>query len=210
MKKSIMLFVLLCAFFTMYAQEPQHQHKGLYLSLGIGPVFGNVEDVVKDNIEGNYTLNMSGVGLNMDLKIGGAVKENLILHATITSSALPGPTISISGNDDIKTSDNMSVGEAMIGAGATYYFMPSNFLISGSAGIGNFSIINEDDNVNISTERGLSIQLKAGKEWWISKKWGMGIALTYGKTNLTNNPGGGISEKLDSNRFAVLLNVSFN
>ncbi|MDP2234952.1 MAG: hypothetical protein Q8J88_00840 [Bacteroidales bacterium] len=194
----------------MNAQETQRQHKGLYLSLGLGPVFGNIEDFVKDNTAGDYTLSMSGVGINFDFKIGGAVQENLILHATVTSSALPGPTITIEGNSSIKASDNMSVGEAMIGAGATYYFMPSNIFISGSAGIGNFSIINEDEKINISTDRGLSFQLKAGKEWWISKKWGMGIALTYGKTNLTNNPEAGLSEKLDSNRFAILLNASFN
>ena len=54
------------------------------------------------------------------------------------------------------------------------------------------------------------MQLKAGKEWWISKRWGLGIAFTYGKTFVHNGPRDGEEEKLNSNRFGILLNATFN
>jgi hypothetical protein len=99
----------------------------------------------------------------------------------------------------------------MIGGGVTYYLMPVNIFFSGSMGLGNFSIIDSNDNSNnVSTQRGFSMQIKIGKEWWISKKWGIGLSLTYGKTKLTNEPGGGVVEKMNSNRFGVLFNASLN
>ena len=90
-------------------------------------------------------------------------------------------------------------------------FRSSNIFLSGTGGLGNFSIIDSDDSKNnVSTQHGFSMQLKIGKEWWISKNWGFGVGLTYGKTNLTNRPSEGIVEKMDSNRFGILFNTTFN
>jgi len=206
MRKVFILSFVLFGFSNINAQDGFHQHDGLYLSMSAGPLFGGVNDDL-----GSYSMKMSGTGAEFDFKIGGAIKENLILHATITSSTLPGPTIKMSDNTSIKASDNMTVGEVMLGGGLTYYLMPSNVFLSSSIGIGNFSIIDNNDNTNnVSTQRGFSMQLKVGKEWWISKNWGFGVGLTYGKTNLTNEPGGGITEKMDSNRFGILFNTTFN
>ena len=63
---------------------------------------------------------------------------------------------------------------------------------------------------DIITEGGFSMQLKLGKEWWVSKNWGLGIGLTYGKTNVTNEPTNGEMEELSSNRFGILFNTTFN
>jgi hypothetical protein len=195
---------------VLQVQEVLHQHKGFYLSMGLGPVFGKVTDDVNENGY-KYTMDMSGTGFLFDFKIGGAIKENLILHATIISNTMSGPNITISNGTSTKASDNVNVGEAMFGAGLTYYLVPGNVLLSGSLGIGNFSIMdNTNSENNVSTQRGFSMQLKVGKEWWISKKWGLGVGLTYGKTSLTNEPGGGLTEKMNSNRFGILFNASLN
>jgi len=212
MKKLLVFGLLVTTLTSLNAQEAQkviHQHRGFYMSLAAGPVFGKVHDDVTEST-GSYTLDMSGTGAVFDFKIGGAVKENLILHATIISNTMAGPTITSSNNSSTKANDNLNVGEAMFGAGVTYYLMPLNMLFSGTLGIGNFSIMDNTNNTNISTQRGFSMQLKVGKEWWVSKKWGLGIGLTYGKTSLTNEPGGGVSEKLNSNRFGILFNASLN
>ncbi len=104
----------------------------------------------------------------------------------------------------------MSLGEAMIGGGITYYIMPSNIFLSGSLGIGGFTLIEDDNNTNVSTDNGFSMQLKVGKEWWVSKKWGLGVALTYGKTKLTNKPGGSVEERMNSNNLGILFNATLN
>lgn len=155
MKKLIILSSLLIIIGNLYAQDAIHQHKGFYLSLGAGPVFGNVKDDL-----GSYTMDMSGTGAIFDFKIGGAVKENLILHAAMISNTMKGPNIKVSNNPSMKANDNLNVGEAMFGAGLTYYVMPANVFFSGTVGIGNFSIIDtENSDNNVSTQRGFSMQL---------------------------------------------------
>ena len=206
MKKLFFLILLFISISNPRAQDVIRGHQGFYLSMGLGPVFGKITDDL-----GTYIMDMSGTGAVFDFKIGGAIKENLILHATLISNTLSGPTITTSDNSNIKANDNLTVGEAMFGAGVTYYVMPQNILLSGTLGIGNFSIMDNTNSANdVSTQTGFSMQLKVGKEWKISKKWGLGAAFTYGKTHLTNKPGGGVVEKMDSNRFGILFNASLN
>jgi hypothetical protein len=213
MKKTLFLFLFFAAFSLLKAQTQEqvqsiplgyHQHDGFYLSMSIGPVFGKITDDIKDN----YKMDFTGTGAQFDFKIGGRIGENLILHASMISSSISGPTISISDRS-VKVPDDYSIGETMMGVGVTYYFMPSNFFLSGSLGLGNFSLVSTEDDINVSTKKGFSMQLKVGKEWWISKNWGFGIGLTYGKTNLTNKSDG-VEEKMDSNRFGILFNTTFN
>ena len=206
MKKLFFLVLFLISISNLNAQDVIRGHHGFYLSMGVGPVFGKISDDL-----GTYIMDMSGTGAVFDFKIGGAIKENLILHATLISNSLVGPTITTSDNSSIKANDNLNVGEAMLGAGITYYVMPQNVLLSGTLGLGNFSITDNTNSANnVSTKTGFSMQLKVGKEWKVSKKWGLGAAITYGKTHLTNEPGGGVVEKMDSNRFGILFNASLN
>ena len=66
-------------------------------------------------------------------------------------------------------------------------------------------------NRSISNIRSFLVRMSENsKEWWIGKKWGLGVGLTYSKTKLTNEPGNEIVEKLNSNRFGILLNATFN
>jgi len=223
MKKLLIAFIVLFGVNQLKAQEMiqqqqqigYHQHDGFYLSMSVGPVFGKVmDDVSSFNGASPYTLDMSGTGSVFDFKIGGAIRENLILHATLISNAFSGPTIITTRNSSstkVKAPNSFSIGEAMYGVGMTYYIMPSNILLSGSIGVGGYTLMDsKDDSHDISTDGGFSMQLKLGKEWWVSKNWGLGIGLTYGRTNVSNEPSTGEKEELNSNRFGILFNTTFN
>ena len=173
--------------------------------MSLGPNFASVTSEVK----GFYNTKFTGTGNQFDFKIGGAIKENLILHATITSNSLMGPNVTSNGLSQ-KASDKVTLGEVMVGAGITYYIMPSNIFLSGSLGLGNFSIDNEVENISGSTNKGFSMQLGIGKEWWVSKRWGLGVALTYGKTKLTNSMSSNQDELMDSNNLGILFSASLN
>lgn len=205
--------LLLVSILACYAQEnvqvqeiKYHQHKGFFLSMGIGPNFPGITD----KVAGVYDLKFTGTGALFDLKIGGAIKENLILHATILSSTISGPKTTFADGSSENSSNGLTLGETSIGAGITYYLMPSNIFLSGSLGIGNFSVLDDDNDIDVSTDRGFSMQLKAGKEWWVSRRWALGVALTYSKTSLTNKPGGGVEERMNSNNFGILFNATLN
>ena len=225
MKKLLIAGIILLGFNQLKAQDVitqqqitqqldgYHRHDGFYLSMSIGPVFGNV--MVNTKSYGTLnTINMSGTGGVFDFKIGGAIRENLILHADLISNGIAGPTIETTRNlstTSVKAPDTFGVGEAMYGVGMTYYVMPSNILISGTLGLGKFTLTDtKDTKNNMTTQGGLSLQLKLGKEWWVSKNWGLGVGLTYGTTKVTNESTGNPTEELNSNRFGILFNTTFN
>lgn len=213
MKKTLILCILLCSLTRLNAQNGYHEHDGFYLSMSLGPVFGPIHDDVT-GAGAPFAAEYNGTGGQFDLKLGGALNKNLILHGTFINDYLTGPvqTITQMGNVlETKHSDNFSIGETMLGAGVTYYALPSNVFFSSSLGLGFFSIEStEDEEVSYSTRNGLAMQLKFGKEWWISKNWGFGVGFTYQKTNVTDTPNNSIEERLNSNRFGILFNTTFN
>ena len=214
--KNVFLLLSLCLFTgnfcSVYGQSGDgkyRQHTGFYLSMSVGPTFGLITDDMSGTI--NNKLEFSGTGFQFDIKIGGAVQENLILHACMASTMISGPKIN-SANQVGRLKDNMGISENMlVGAGLTYYIMPSNFFLSGTAGMGNYTFTDSKDSENsIKTDNGFSMQLKVGKEWWVGKRWGLGVSLTYGTTIVNNGPYDGVEEKLTSNRFGILFNATFN
>ena len=219
MKKLLFFCILFISATCLKAQElsttPRgyHTHDGFYLSMNAGPVFGKITDQLKSGYPPG-TIGFTGNGGVFDFKIGWAVRENLILHAALISNGMVGPNVETTdayGNtNNVKAPDTFGIGEAMYGLGITHYFMPSNLFVSGTLGVGNYSMMDEKDKANNgSTDTGFSLQLKLGKEWWISKNWGIGVSMSYGKTSVTNETITN-SEELNSNRFCILLNTTFN
>ncbi len=122
---------------------------------------------------------------------------------------MAGPKISSNGVSQ-KTSNNFMIGEDFIGGGVTYYLMPANVFLSGSVGPGSFRRMDTDDDSSVSSDKGFGFQLKAGKEWWISRRWGLGVALSYSKLNVRNKPNNGVVELINSDNFGINFNATFN
>ena len=213
--KNVYLLLCFCLFTgkfcSVYGQSGDgkyRQHTGFYLSMSVGPTFGAITNDIKNGDTETY----SGTGAQFDIKIGGAVKENLILHASMATTSISGPTVKTSYYGSGRLKEDMTFNENLIvGVGLTYYMMPTNIFLSGTVGMGNYTFTDskESDN-NMKTDNGFSMQLKAGKEWWVGKRWGLGIAISYGKTIVNNGPYDGIEQKFNSNRFGVLFNATFN
>src|SRR5690242_21822057 len=97
--------LLLCVCFN--AQTQERTRRGFYLSSSMGPVFGVING--SDN-QGHY-LKIEGTGFEFDAQIGGAVKENLLIHGTLGVKAIFNPTI-----NSTKVSD-ISISESILGVG---------------------------------------------------------------------------------------------
>jgi hypothetical protein len=181
------------------------RHQGFYLSLAGGVYSSNVD------IEDDYSYTkVKGIGSAMDIKIGAAIKEDLIVHLTLLNHALYEPKIYNSNNSMVGVdANNKELSEIMIGGGVTYY-TPRNFLLSSSIGYGGYTLLDEANNIDISSESGFCFQLKAGKEWWVSRKLALGLAAYYHKTIVHNNPNEYVDERLNSNNFGVVLSLTFN
>ncbi len=177
MKKLLVLVAMAMSF--GFAQSEPHTHDGFFLSIAMGFGYQNIDFVTNDYDDN--TTNLSGTATDIDVKIGGRIANNLLLHMTLAGTT---PTDSYSDDgDEYKT--NMS----LLGIGATYYFM-YNFLATATLGISQFRFGDDiptfDATVKINNDRfsqsGFGFQLGLGKEWWVSDNWGIGAtaALLYG------------------------------
>ena len=209
MKKIIFLLMMLSV--TVYAQESEppgfHTHDGFYLSMNIGPGFGKI------NWEAtNFSFKKAefgGTGGQFEFRIGGVVAENFILSFDLLGRSILNPDMTQDGRATA-TINNLSVSDVIIGGGLTYYFMPANIFVSGSAGLGSFSIKFENSGSTGSTKQGLGFQFKAGKEWWISTEWALGISAGIAYVSADDKPVSNYTGKFSTTRFFVLFNTTFN
>jgi len=189
--KKVVSICAIAAASTFAASQPQ-THDGFYLSLAMGMGFQCI-DFTLDNHD-DETSSQSALATDIDIKAGFSLTKNLALHVTLAGNT---PTSSITTVDDLGDDDEFSGYKAnlsILGVGATYY-LPNNFLISASFGVGQFRVYDDilffQANVQTSTDdysrSGFAFQLVGGKEWWVSENWGIGAtaAILYGReTNL--------------------------
>ena len=210
MKRTPIIFLaILLSGVNLAAQadhEPGYQaHDGFFLSMSIGPGMVNIND---DITGGTYSnLKMSGIGAVIDIKLGAAVSENLILHGDIISISSGKLNVEADGSDIGTIEGDNSLGNIMLGGGITYYFMPSNVFVSGSGGIARFTITTNDQTS--STQAGLGLHVKAGKEWWISSRWGLGVSAIVNYAHV-NNEADNMTEVLNGTFFGLSFNATFN
>ena len=199
----ILLLFLVLLFSTSTIQAQDRTHNGFYLSMQTGPAFGYING--NSNQSSSYTV--SGTGFAFDIQIGGAIKENLILHGTIVFKSIFGPEFD-DGVNKVTISKDYSFDELMMGIGTTRY-LRNNFFITANIGLGQFSLADDTNNTTIDTDYGFSYQLKIGKEWWISNRWGLGAAFEYGGTR-TKDTMGDYQETWQSHRFGIKFTATLN
>ena len=202
MKKRItsyqVLLILILAT-NLSASAQGRTHNGFYLSMQAGPAWGYMNG--NDNMQNS--IKVTGTAMAIDFQIGGAIQENLILHGNIGIKSIYGPEI-----NDVTVSKDYSFDEFIMGVGSTYY-LKHNFFLTGNLGLGNFSFADESTNTSYDTENGFSYQLKAGKEWWIASRWGLGVAFEYGGTR-TKDSANGYEETLQSHRYSLRFTATLN
>lgn len=116
-------------------------------------------------------------GLDVNIAVGYTVMPNLAVHATLWGWGLNDPAVHLTGAFGGTSLANHGLFEmTAFGAGATYYVMPLNAYISSSLGLGAFT---GTDQLDGQSERGLAVDVTAGKEWWVKEDWGAGAALSY-------------------------------
>jgi hypothetical protein len=162
-------------------QAGRHRHDGFFLRMALGVAGGyGTADARYGEVADTFTWR--GVGPVFDLAIGGAVVEDLLLQVELASVILP--TASFERESGTADGDGDLRGFSfVVGLGVTYYFMPLNLYVSGSFGIGRHGIDakreydGDDEYATIVTsEMGFGMALAAGKEWFVSDNWGLGVS----------------------------------
>ena len=141
------------------AQAESHQHDGIFLRFLVGPAGLTGTGKVVPERPDSYAYQGGGPGIV--LAIGSALTRSIVFYGEATNVFAVGSTTETRGNGETGVHDRFE----SLGAGLSYY-LPSNlylgtslFLGAGSAGGG-----------------GLGASATIGKEWWVSDRWGLGLA----------------------------------
>lgn len=118
-----------------------------------------------------------GVGL-ASFAVGGAVVDNVALGVESFAVSFVEPTVTINGTK-YETKNNVTLSTSGLGVMGSYYFMPVNVYFSGTLGLGRTTLEIPSSNQKISSDYGVAGNLKLGKEWMVSRHWGLGVAGTY-------------------------------
>lgn len=146
-------------------------HDGFFLRLGLGGA-GLSADA---DVEGGSTIEVNGGSGLLDVAIGGIVAENLAVHGHIHGVTVTEPDVKLGGNASGKL-DDTNFNASGVGAGVTYYVMPLNLYVSGSALFLQLSLTDKDGEEIARSDTGFGGVLQVGKEWWVSDDWGLGLA----------------------------------
>ncbi|MEA1896792.1 MAG: autotransporter domain-containing protein [Bacteroidota bacterium] len=211
-KLSLILIAILILGFNIKAQQTiqddekrgHHKGDGLFFSASLGASYLSINDDITGSTSDN--MKMTGTGIAIDIKLGAVIKENFILHGDIISTTSFSLKILVDGEPLGTISGDNSVSIIMFGGGGTYYFYPGVYF-SGTLGMGGFSITAGENTTN--TQKGLGINLKLGKEWWVSKNWDLGGSIGFNYTNV-NNKVGDITEKLSGVSIGLMFTATFN
>ena len=147
-----------------------HQHDGFFFRTTVGLGSGRNEGE-----GGGQKLTFSSPGLQLGVAFGGAISPNVVIFGEFDSFSMEGPDVVVNGEKLGTSASTFSVWNVGVGPGVAYYFNPSNVLLSGSLLATSLSF--ENEGITNETETGVGFSLKAGKEWWVSHGWGLGVVV---------------------------------
>lgn len=161
-------------------QEGWHSHDGLYLRLQAGLGYNRADS---RSVQGFAIKGGSG---SLNLELGVAVVPNFILFGKLYGSAVPSPDLQVGGVTIEGRNDKVSGNFGAVGAGLTYYVMPSNIYLTGALTVTQLNITQDGELVS-ETETGGGLHLGVGKEWWASENWGLGLGLELVLSRIPSN-----------------------
>ena len=143
-----------------------HTHDGVYVRLFLGVGYTHMAADEADTT-------VKGSGGAFGLAVGYAVSPNLIAYGELFDNVAVGPTMEV-GGATYGSDDDVAAGTVGVGIGVAYY-LPSNIYVSGTLAMSQVTIQQDGEEVGES-EFGPGVSLMVGKEWWVSKNWGLGVA----------------------------------
>jgi hypothetical protein len=153
------------------------QHDGFYLRMLAGAGLGGSQ--YREGLDlGGVETRMIGSAATLEIALGFALFDNLIVHATLNGGTVQEDNKQ-TGKHDYEAK-NIYTLVGFFGGGLTYYIMPANVYVTGSVGVGGIGEVDDNGRDHRESEAGLGSSFALGKEWWLGRpgEWGLGVALT--------------------------------
>jgi tetratricopeptide (TPR) repeat protein len=143
-----------------------HRHDGFFLRAQLGLGYTTVTADQAD-------LKLKGGSGHFALAAGGALSDRFVLYAELASGVASEPDVELEGQSATLTDGEMSV--TSLGVGGALYIMPANVYLSATASAARLSL--EFQQRSLETRTGFGLTLSAGKEWWVGRDVGIGLAV---------------------------------
>jgi hypothetical protein len=156
---------------TACAQSPPDRHMGVQLRATAGPALLTATQDVGDGQSSEIT----GVALGFGFALGTMVTDHLAINMDLV--------LARAGSADYDVLQDAVFTAVHLGAGVTYWLMPENIFLAASVGAARSSVSGEPIRIDVelpnseSTRVGLGVHLSLGKQWWVSRRWGLGASL---------------------------------
>ncbi len=151
------------------SMEGFHTHDGFFLQVHVG-----ISATGFSSKQAGVKTNYVGGGVSAGVAIGGVIAHNLVLYAAFFGTDTGNPDKQVAGAS--VTSDLGAIGVGAFGPGLAYYFERCNLYVSATFGLAGFTA-NDGGGVKVdSAKSGTAFDFMVGKEWWVSRDWGLGIA----------------------------------
>jgi hypothetical protein len=185
-----------------YYETGSHQGFFLRLTAGVGYLYATES-------AGGETASYSGFGGTLGLAVGGAIAPNLIIFGEILGTSARDVQVSYRNVSDYPGLDVMLFG---FGPGIAYYLEPANVYLSATLAISKLSFSNTydyyyDSYATEDTDWGFGGSFLVGKEWWIARRLGIGVA---GQLHLASMTDSYNHTRLTATAFSVLFSATFN
>ena len=157
------------AIVSFAANAHAEAHDGLYLRGQVGLGWASASTELADTAETD--LSFKGGAGYLNLEVGGAIKAPLIIFGKLYHLRARYPKLAVG---TLSFDSNIDAYISGIGGGATYYFMPSNFYLTGAI---SFGIMGAKDNRgnDFDTDVGLMTHLGFGIEFLTGPNFGLGV-----------------------------------
>lgn len=175
------------------AQLLPPEHDGFFLRLQTGP--GAVSAS-----RGPASLQaMSG---SLGVALGGSVAKNLILYGELLHQRAFDPKVEIDGTRFASNDPALTL--TSFGPGLAYYIMPANLYLSASALLSQVEL--REGRGRSTNDLGYGGRFSLGKEWWVSRDWGLGLALVADLAHAPTEGSSAINARALSLAFSATLN----
>lgn len=164
-------------------QTPAQRHLGVQLRSFAGPVWLHAIQRI-----GDEQTTISGPGAAFELALGTMVAEQLALNMDIVLAH------SVAAEHGVLEDTTFTA--IHLGAGVTYWLMPANVYLAASLGAARSSVDGKPVRIDIElptsdpSRVGLGMHLALGKQWWLSRRVGLGASLSL-LSSVASNPTGG-------------------
>jgi hypothetical protein len=173
------------------------RHDGFFLRFSLGPGYAAArEDKTSGKLSGS-----SATGI---FAIGFSPIEDLAIHLNSEVDMV------FSGQVDLpagRAEDDKSDTLRNVGVGISYYLMPLNLYFSGALLAAKGYRQPAGQSKIDESKWGVGLSLSAGKEWWVSDNWGLGV---FGRFHMSTFDGQGAGEKYTTNALTLGGSFTFN